>query len=78
MDLNSRLFDSIRIKPTCDEPKPAAEAGCESPGCTHPGLYRAPKGRKADGVRGVAVMWTPCGGGDSFNGIVVSGDVEVT
>ena len=33
MDLNSRLFDSIRIKPTCDEPKPAAEAGCESPGC---------------------------------------------
>ncbi|MEE7450682.1 molecular chaperone DnaJ [Methylobacterium radiotolerans] len=49
MDLNSRLFDSIRIKPSCDEPKAAAEAGCESPGCTHPGLYRAPKGRKAEG-----------------------------
>ncbi|MEE7494612.1 J domain-containing protein [Methylobacterium oryzae] len=49
MDLNSRLFDSIRIKPSCDEPKAAAEAGCESPGCSHPGLYRAPKGRKAEG-----------------------------
>ena len=49
MDLNSRLFDSIRIKPSCDEPKAAAEAVCESPGCTHPGLYRAPKGRKAEG-----------------------------
>jgi hypothetical protein len=49
MDLNSRLFDSIRIKPSCDEPKAAAEAACESPGCTQPGLYRAPKGRKAEG-----------------------------
>ncbi len=49
MDLNSRLFDSIRIKPSCDEPKAAAEAACESPGCTNPGLYRAPKGRKAEG-----------------------------
>jgi hypothetical protein len=49
MDLNSRLFDSIRIKPSCDEPKAAAEAVCESPGCSNPGLYRAPKGRKAEG-----------------------------
>ncbi|MGH1570022.1 J domain-containing protein [Methylobacterium sp. P31] len=49
MDLNSRLFDSIRIKPSCDEPKAAAEAVCENPGCAQPGLYRAPKGRKAEG-----------------------------
>lgn len=68
MDLNSPLFDRIRIKPTCDDPKsgtrtgakagartgatagPAtAEAACEAPGCTHPGLYRAPKGRKQEG-----------------------------
>lgn len=49
MDLNSRLFDSIRIKPSCDEPKASAEATCESPGCKNPGLYRAPKGRKAEG-----------------------------
>ncbi|MBX9930470.1 MAG: J domain-containing protein [Methylobacterium sp.] len=49
MDLNSRLFDSIRIKPTCDEPKAADAAGCETPGCKLAGLYRAPKGRKAEG-----------------------------
>ena len=50
MDLNSRLFDSIRIKPSCDEPKAApAEATCDTPGCTRPGLHRAPKGRKAEG-----------------------------
>jgi hypothetical protein len=49
MDLNSRLFDSIRIKPSCDEPKAATDGLCESPGCTRPGLYRAPKGRKAEG-----------------------------
>jgi hypothetical protein len=49
MDLNSRLFDSIRIKPSCDEPKAAADTACEAPGCTNPGLYRAPKGRKAEG-----------------------------
>jgi hypothetical protein len=39
MDLNSRLFDSIRIKPSCDEPKATAEAVCENPGCAQPGLY---------------------------------------
>ncbi|MCE4225220.1 J domain-containing protein [Methylobacterium sp. C25] len=60
MDLNSPLFDSIRIKPKCDDPKAgsgkggadqsaAADALCEAPGCTHPGLYRAPKGRKQEG-----------------------------
>ncbi|MEH3119222.1 MAG: DnaJ domain-containing protein [Methylorubrum populi] len=66
MDLNSPLFDRIRIKPTCDDPKSgakagaktgaranagaaAAEAGCEASGCTHPGLYRAPKGRRQEG-----------------------------
>ena len=50
MDLNSRLFDSIRIKPTCDEPKAAPSEGiCETPGCTRPGVHRAPKGRKAEG-----------------------------
>ena len=50
MDLNSRLFDSIRIKPSCDEPKTAAaEPACESPGCPRPGLHRAPKGRRAEG-----------------------------
>ncbi|MEH3145974.1 MAG: DnaJ domain-containing protein [Methylobacterium frigidaeris] len=49
MDLNSPLFDRIRIKPTCDDAKPAAGPGCERPGCGQPGLYRAPKGRKQEG-----------------------------
>ncbi|GJE27145.1 J domain-containing protein [Methylobacterium organophilum] len=64
MDLNSPLFDRIRIKPTCDDPKAGAkgrgggrattgaataEITCESAGCTHPGLYRAPKGRRQEG-----------------------------
>ena len=62
MDLNSPLFDSIRIRRTCDEPKTARArsaqgngadgkpAGtCEAEGCTHAGLYRAPKGRRAEG-----------------------------
>ena len=65
MDLNSPLFDSIRIKPTCDDPKGANSKGtkagakasadtatgpaCDAPGCVHPGLYRAPKGRKQEG-----------------------------
>ncbi|MGV7031214.1 J domain-containing protein [Methylobacterium symbioticum] len=48
MDLNSRLFDSIRIKPASEETKETGPV-CESPGCSHPGLYRAPKGRKAEG-----------------------------
>lgn len=48
MDLNSRLFDRIRIKPTCDEPKAVAQV-CETPGCANAGLYRAPKGRRAEG-----------------------------
>ena len=67
MDLNSPLFDSIRIRRTCDEPKTAGgktaggknaagktasgkPAGtCEAEGCTHAGLFRAPKGRRAEG-----------------------------
>lgn len=53
MDLNSPLFDSIRIKPHCDDAKSgatgASEAICQSPGCTQGGLYRAPKGRRQEG-----------------------------
>jgi curved DNA-binding protein CbpA len=50
MDLNSPLFDRIRIKPHCDEPRDAeAAAPCEHPGCTGAGTYRAPKGRGQEG-----------------------------
>jgi curved DNA-binding protein CbpA len=51
MDLNSPLFDRIRIKPQCDEPREAetAAAPCEHPGCAAAGAYRAPKGRGQEG-----------------------------
>ncbi|MGD9738239.1 MAG: J domain-containing protein [Bauldia sp.] len=48
MKLNSKLFDSIRIKPEAQE---AFAEGplCETPGCVRPGEYRAPKGRLREG-----------------------------
>lgn len=49
MDLNSPLFDRIRIKPACDEPKAVEGPVCERPDCAQPGLYRAPKGRRHEG-----------------------------
>ncbi|WP_112661742.1 J domain-containing protein [Microvirga flavescens] len=49
MDLNSPLFDRIRIKPTADEPREAKGPGCEHPGCAAPGEHRAPKGRNREG-----------------------------
>ena len=48
MDLNSPLFDRIRIKPSCDEPR-REEPVCERPGCTAAGVHRAPKGRGQEG-----------------------------
>ena len=35
MDLNSPLFDRIRIKPTSEEPREAEGPACEHPGCKH-------------------------------------------
>ena len=49
MDLNSPLFDRIRIKPDRDEPAREAGPGCERTGCAAPGLHRAPKGRGQEG-----------------------------
>jgi hypothetical protein len=49
MNFNSSLFDRIRIRPLCDEPRTAREPGCERPGCAATGLYRAPKGRGREG-----------------------------
>ena len=50
MDLNSRLFDRIRVKPR-KAPQQAAPAAprCEFPGCTQDGAFRAPKGRDREG-----------------------------
>lgn len=49
MNLNSPLFDRIRIKPACDEPRTAGGPVCEHKGCAAGGLYRAPKGRGQEG-----------------------------
>lgn len=49
MDLNSPLFDRIRIKPACDEPQQAKGPVCEHPSCNAAGEYRAPKGRDREG-----------------------------
>ena len=49
MNLNSRLFDSIRVKPAT---KPAPEpdrARCDFPGCSALGEFRAPQGRDREG-----------------------------
>jgi hypothetical protein len=49
MDLNSPLFDRIRIKPACDEPRETDAPACEHPGCKAAGQHRAPKGRGQEG-----------------------------
>lgn len=49
MKLESKLFDNIRIKSRREEkPAPAADP-CAWEGCDQPGLYKAPKGAKAEG-----------------------------
>ena len=49
MKLDSKYFDRIRIRSRqAEEPKEEVPA-CGWEGCDQPGLYRAPKGRGADG-----------------------------
>lgn len=49
MNLNSRLFDRIRVKPD-QRPAPAAEEPrCNFPGCNEIGAFRAPQGRDREG-----------------------------
>ncbi len=50
MNLNSRLFDSIRVKPDAGKPAPAPQqVHCDFPGCTREGEFRAPQGRDREG-----------------------------
>ena len=55
MDLNSPLFDKIRIKPrrgAANTPTPKVEPvkeACSHPGCKEPGVFKAPKGRDHEG-----------------------------
>lgn len=49
MKLNSKYFDSIRVKPAV-EPDPGPDVPpCQWKGCAGAGLHRAPKGRGHDG-----------------------------
>ena len=48
MNLNSRLFDRIRVRPAPQEPA-TASTRCDHPGCLGVGLYRAPMGRDREG-----------------------------
>jgi hypothetical protein len=49
MNLNSPLFDRIRVKREPRQETPAATIRCEHPGCQAVGAYRAPKGRLREG-----------------------------
>ncbi len=48
MDLNSRLFDRIRVKQRASD-RTTAKTPCSHPGCQAEGLFRAPKGRDREG-----------------------------
>ena len=48
MNLNSRIFDRIRVRPSPEEPR-TDTARCDHPGCLGRGLYRAPMGRAKEG-----------------------------
>ncbi len=50
MDLNSRLFDRIRVKSAKGVPEKAAvKTPCSHPGCEAEGAFRAPAGREREG-----------------------------
>ncbi len=50
MNLNSPLFDRIRVKPSARTlEKPKSRTPCSHPGCQEEGIFRAPKGRDHEG-----------------------------
>lgn len=49
MNLNSRLFDSIRTKRAPRQEQGPATIRCDHPGCDQPGEFRAPMGRDREG-----------------------------
>lgn len=50
MKLDSKYFDSIRIKPEKERQQSQDVPHCQWHGCNKPGLYRAPKGRHMEGA----------------------------
>jgi hypothetical protein len=51
MKFDSRIFDSIRVKPGEDRRRPTDAPTCEWPGCRAPATHRAPKGRLQEGEK---------------------------
>ncbi len=49
MDLNSPLFDRVRIRPDEESLRARAAPRCQHPGCQEAGQYKAPLGRKHEG-----------------------------
>lgn len=49
MKLDSKLFDGIRVKPRREQKAQVEAPACSWEGCTEPGVYRAPKGRRFEG-----------------------------
>ena len=49
MNLQSKIFDSIRIKPRHEEKPAPIEHVCDWEGCEKAGEYRAPKGARGEG-----------------------------
>ena len=49
MKLQSKLFDTIRIKPRREEKPAPVEHVCDWEGCELAGEYRAPKGHRSEG-----------------------------
>ena len=49
MKLQSKIFDSIRIKPRREEKPEVHAVPCDWEGCSQPGEYRAPKGHRSEG-----------------------------
>jgi DnaJ-domain-containing protein 1 len=49
MNLNSKLFDKIRIRSRHPEPEARVTHACDWEGCEEEGVYRAPKGHRSVG-----------------------------
>jgi len=49
MKLNSKYFDSIRVKSGADAGGRKEKPVCAWPGCSRPGTHRAPRGRALEG-----------------------------
>jgi curved DNA-binding protein CbpA len=49
MDLNSPLFDRVRIRPDEEALRARLAPRCQHPGCQEAGEFRAPLGRKREG-----------------------------